>query len=50
MTLWRGAEKRGENLMMWLLAVTPEENDDPMNTNDKMQEDTKTGVPDSVNG
>lgn len=36
--------------MMWLLAVTPEENDDPMNTNDKMQEDTKTGVPDSVNG
>lgn len=49
MTLW-GGEKRGENPMMWLLAVTPEENDDPMNTNDKMQEDTKTGVPDSVNG
>lgn len=36
--------------MMWLLAVTPEENDDSMNTNDETQEDTKTGVPDSVNG
>lgn len=36
--------------MMWLLTVTPEENDDTRNTDDKTQEDTKTVVPDSVNG
>ena len=43
-------KKREENPMVWLLTVTPEENDDPRNTDDKMQEDTKTAVPNLVNG